>query len=180
MIGDILQRLQAGEAVTRLPSPAAVQEWLGQGRGNPLQRDAGGREFVHTRCFTRDVTTQKRAERALREAEARFKAVFNQQFQFMSILAPDGTVLEANDTCFRATGVEREQVLGRLFWQTPWWDRLPAMQEQWKSHISTAASGGGPVTGEMDYSLADGTIRHATTVVTGLKDETGQSNGCRR
>ena len=46
----------------------------------------------------------KQAEAALRQTERRFKAVFNQQFQFMAILAPDGTVLEANDTCFRTTG----------------------------------------------------------------------------
>ena len=59
-----------------------------------------------------DVTDRKRAEQELREAERRFKAVFNQQFQFMAILAPDGTVMEANNTCFQATGVDREDGAG--------------------------------------------------------------------
>jgi PAS domain S-box-containing protein len=120
-----------------------------------------------------DITFQKQAEEKLREGQRRFHAVFNQQFQFMAILAPDGTVLEANDTCFRATGVARERTLGHLFWETPWWDRLPTMQERWKRSIAEALRTGGPVTGEVDYSMADGSVRHATTVVTGLKDDAG-------
>jgi PAS domain S-box-containing protein len=100
--------------------------------------------------------------------------VFNQQFQFMAILDPDGTVLDANDTCFRATGVPREFVLGRLLWDTPCWGRLPAMQERWKRYITEAAQSGGPVRGETEYTLADETVRHATVVVTGVRDEVGQ------
>jgi len=121
-----------------------------------------------------DITEQERAQQALREAERRFRAVFNQQFQFMAILAPDGSVLEANETCFRATGVERERVLGRLFWETPWWHSLPAMQERWRQFIAEALGTGGPVAGEVDYSLADGTVRHGAVVVTGLTDEAGR------
>lgn len=111
---------------------------------------------------------------ALRAAERRFQAVFNQQFQFMAILSPAGTVLDANETCFRTTGVVREQVIGRLFWDTPWWNNLPAMQERWQGLIGAVAKDGGSATGETDYSLADGTIRHVTVVVTGLTDDTGQ------
>jgi PAS domain S-box-containing protein len=121
-----------------------------------------------------DVTEQERAQQALREAERRFRAAFNQQFQFMAILAPDGTVLEANETCFRATGVTRDQALGRRLWETPWWNRLPAMQERWQRSLAEAARTSGPVAGEVEYSLADGSVRHATVIVTGLRDEAGQ------
>lgn len=117
---------------------------------------------------------QDTAQQALREAERLFRAVFNQQFQFMVILATDGTVLDANDTCFRTTGVAREQVMGRLFWETPWWDRLPAMQEKWRGIVAEAAAAEAPITDEMDYSLADGTLRHTALVISGLKNELGQ------
>ncbi|MEQ9407570.1 MAG: PAS domain S-box protein [Fuerstiella sp.] len=125
----------------------------------------------------RDILRSRKAERELQETKRRFQAVFNQQFQFMAILTADGTVLEANRTSFQLTGVPREQVLGRPLWETPWWDQLPAMREQWKRHVAEAARGEGPVTGEMEYSLADGTIRHATAVVTGLTDESGRITG---
>ncbi|HZU36375.1 MAG TPA: ATP-binding protein [Gemmataceae bacterium] len=121
-----------------------------------------------------DITEQARAQQAIRETERRFRAAFNQQFQFMAILAPDGTVLEANDTCFTATGVSREQTLGRHFWDTPWWASLPAMQQWWKQSISSALQSNGPVAGEVDYNMADGSLRHAAVVLTGLKDEGGQ------
>ena len=53
------------------------------------------------RCFTRDVTQRKRMDQELQQTQRRLQAVFNQQFQFMAILSPDGHVLEANDTCLR-------------------------------------------------------------------------------
>jgi len=174
VICDILHRLKAGEQLHDYPARLRCKDGTIKDvliDSSVLFQDG---TFTHTRCFTRDVTEQKRAERGLREAQRRLQAVFNQQFQFMAVLAPDGTVLEANETCFRATGVGRERVVGRLFWETPWWDRLPAMQGQWRRHVAEAARGGGPVTGDVDYSLADGTLRHATTVVTGLKDESGR------
>ena len=118
-----------------------------------------------------DVTDRKRAEQELREAERRFKAVFNQQFQFMAILAPDGTVMEANNTCFQATGVDRRDVLGRPLWDTPWWDQLPSMQQWWKDRVHQVMNGAGPARGEVSYSRADGSIRHADVVITGLKDD---------
>lgn len=121
-----------------------------------------------------DVTEQRRAEEELREAELRFKAVFNQQFQFMAILRPDGMVVEANDTCFRATGVQHGQVIGRPFWETAWWTGLPEVQAWWKKQIGCVVAGGGPCTGEVDYRQADGTLRHADAVVSGLKDGMGR------
>ncbi len=121
-----------------------------------------------------DVTEQERTQQALRDAERRLRAVFNQQFQFMAILAPDGTLVEANDTCFHATGFRREQALGRPFWEAPWWDGLPAAQAQWRRQVAEATRGDGPVVGECDYRVADGTVRHAATVITSLKDETSQ------
>ncbi len=174
VICDILKRLQRGEKLNQYPSQlrckdGSIKDVLID--SSVMWKDG---EFIHTRCFTRDVTQRNRAEAALKEAERRFKAVFNQQFQFMVILDPHGTVLEANETCFSATGVERDQVVGRPFWEAPWWDRLPATQELWKRHIASAIDCGRLETGEIEYLLADGTLRSASAVLTRLKDDSGR------
>lgn len=174
VICDILSRLKAGEQIHEYPARLRCKD----GSIKDVLIDSSalfrGSEFVHTRCFTTDVTERKRSEAALREAQRRFEAVFNQQFQFMAILAPDGTVLEANETWFNTTGVQREQVLGRLFWESPWWNHSPVVREKWKMLISQAQQGTGPATSEVGYQTADGVTRHATAVVTGLKDDSGR------
>lgn len=118
------------------------------------------------------MTEQERTQQALLEAQRRFQAVFNQQFQFMGILHPDSTVLEADDTCFRATGVPRERVVGRRFWEAPWWERLPDTQVWWRKAITEPLQTGNPVSGEADYTVADGSLRQAHAVITGLKNDT--------
>lgn len=70
--------------------------------------------LVEDRAVGRDIT-------ALQQSERRFQAIFNQTFQFMGLLEPDGTILEANQTFLNLAGIEREEVAGRALWQAPWW-----------------------------------------------------------
>lgn len=105
----------------------------------------------------------------LGDREERFRAVFNQQFQFMAILAPDGTVLEVNDLAVTATGVSREEVIGKLFWDTGWWSGLPEMQRAWPVRLAEAAKADGPILSEDEFMRADGTRRLATAAITAVK-----------
>ena len=87
----------------------------------------------------RDVTERRRAERALAESERRIRAVFDQEFQFVGLLAPDGTVLDANETVLEAAGMRREEVVGRPFWETAWWRKED--RERIRQGIQAAARG---------------------------------------
>ena len=74
VIEDILVRLTGGE--TLLDYEARLRCKNGSIRhvlinSNTLVEDE---KFIHTRCFTRDVTEHKRADEALRESEERFRA----------------------------------------------------------------------------------------------------------
>ena len=76
---------------------------------------------------------------ALAEAEARFRGIFDSQLQFISLLAPDGTVLEMNRTALEAAALSRTDIVGRPFWEADWWpieerDRL-------RQEVTGAASG---------------------------------------
>ncbi len=72
-IYDILQRLKCGELLHGYPSRLRCKD--GSIREvtihSSVYREAG--EFIHTRCFTADVTERRIAERALAESEARMR-----------------------------------------------------------------------------------------------------------
>ncbi len=100
-------------------------------QGNP-QRMAG----TH-----RDASDRKQMEEARRESEQRFRAIFNQTFQFVGLLQPDGTLLEANQTALDFAGISREEAVGKLFWEVKWWTISPRTQEQLRAAIASAAKG---------------------------------------
>jgi PAS domain S-box-containing protein len=62
---------------------------------------------------TRDVTARK-----LREAQD--DAIFNQAYQLMGLLEPDGTILRANEAALAFGGLGREDVVGHRLWETDW------------------------------------------------------------
>ena len=76
----------------------------------------------------------------LQESERRFRAIFDQTFQLTGLLAPDGTVLEMNQTALKFAGVREKDVMGRPFWETQSWDLSPA-REQLQQAILAAAKG---------------------------------------
>ncbi len=81
------------------------------------------------------------ANARLAHNEERYRGIFNASFQFIGLLAPDGTVLEANDTALAFAGATAAEVVGRPFWQTPWWRDNPAAQDQLRQAIARAAQG---------------------------------------
>ncbi|MGI0494095.1 PAS domain S-box protein [Alkalinema pantanalense CENA528] len=88
-----------------------------------------------------DITAYKRASAALEQSEKRFRAIFNQTFQFIGLLEPDGTLIEANQTALEFGGVTTEEVINQPFWDTPWWRNSPENQQQLRSAIAQAAQG---------------------------------------
>lgn len=89
----------------------------------------------------RDVTQRKQAERALLQRETVFRAIFDQEFQFVGLCSPDGTLLEANRTALDAIGASREQVVDRPFWETPWWEFSAETRAQLRDAIRRGACG---------------------------------------
>jgi PAS domain S-box-containing protein len=89
----------------------------------------------------RDVTARRAAERALESSERRFRAIFESSYQFMGLLRTDGTLLEANRTALDFVGAAREEVVGKPFWDTPWWRDSGADQERVRAAIAEAARG---------------------------------------
>lgn len=120
--------------------------------------------FAGHYCFMKDISEKmqfeagrQQAEIALRQSEEKFRAIFNSTFQFMGLLTPDGIVVELNQTALDAIATDRANVIGKPFWETPWWQHFPEQQEQLQEAIACAARGE-LVRFESQHIWADGTF----------------------
>ena len=77
----------------------------------------------------------------LQASERRFRAIFDQTFQFIGLLDADGRLLEANRTALEFAAIREKDVIGRPFWETPWWRHSPEQQHQLKRAVARAAAG---------------------------------------
>ena len=91
-----------------------------------------------------DITDEhrlRRVEDALRESELRFRAVFDNTFQFVGLFDSAGTLIDINQTALALVGTQAEQVLGRPAWETPWWNHSIDEMTRLREAISCAATG---------------------------------------
>ncbi len=88
-----------------------------------------------------DITERKQVEEALRESERKFRAIFDQSFEFIGLMTIDGTLIEANKTAISFIGAKESDVIGRPFWETPWWSHTPRLSEEVHAAIKKAAKG---------------------------------------
>jgi PAS domain S-box-containing protein len=94
---------------------------------------------------TRELATANAAlrnEMAEREqVELRFRAIFDQTFQFIGLLDVQGRLLAANRTALDFAQVDEASVLGALFWETPWWKDQAEAQEKLRDAVTRGARG---------------------------------------
>ncbi len=103
-----------------------------------------------------EISALKQAEAALIQSEQKFRAIFDSMFQFIGLLTPEGTVMEGNRAALDAIAADRADIIGKPFWETPWWSHSPSQQEELKQAITRAANGE-MVRFEAEHVWADGT-----------------------
>ncbi|MBE9184638.1 PAS domain S-box protein [Microcoleus sp. LEGE 07076] len=89
----------------------------------------------------RDITSREKVTAMLGDSQRRFRAIFDSSFQFVSLLKPDGTLLEANQTSLDFAGLKLRDVANRPFWLLPWWGDSREVREQLQEAISRSAKG---------------------------------------
>jgi PAS domain S-box-containing protein len=130
-------------------------------------------KIIGTLSSGEDITERQRIEDRLRESERKARAIFDQTFQFIGLMALDGTLIEANRTALEFSGVEASSVLNKPFWETPWWTHSPELQEKLRQAIKKVAQGEF-VRFEATHIAKDGSLHFVDFSLKPVKDESGK------
>jgi PAS domain S-box-containing protein len=121
-------------------------------------RDADG---VVSRWFgtNTDISVQQQAEQAVRNyaadlenrvverttelqaSERRLRTLFETSFMFQCLITPDGIVADANTASLEAIGSDRNDVIGKPLWETPWVAGTPGLIAPLRERFASIADG---------------------------------------
>lgn len=170
--GDRIQRYETvriTKAGTRIPVELTI---------SPVRDEAG--IVIGAAKIMRDMSARKASEsreRELRavalEANAKFEALFHQGAQFAGIIGVEGSVLEANRLSCEGSGFLREEIVGKLFWEGPWWRAHPDSAERIRAGVQLASTGA-TFRDEISMSCGDGAERITDLVISPIKDAEGR------
>ena len=111
------------------------------------------------RALAAEVRSRRRAEDKLRElnnlleervaertasltsSTRRLRAVYDGTSEYMWLLTPDGTVIEANRSALEIAGTDLAGVAGKPFCETAWFALTPGAREAVSSAVASAAAG---------------------------------------
>lgn len=81
------------------------------------------------------------AVHSLMDSEQRFRATFQQSVLLLGLLTRDGALIKANPAALRVIGARDLDVVGRPFWDAPWWAGDHAQVERLRQAVANAAAG---------------------------------------
>lgn len=109
----------------------------------------------------------------LQESEHRFRGVFDQTYQFMSLLSPAGIVLDINQVARKALGAHDKTVINIPIWEAFCWQ--PIEQSQlWLQEAVIRAAQGVTMRSELQaHTTPKGAVWWFDVSIKPLKDENG-------
>lgn len=149
-IEDILTRLKSGEVLKDYEAPMVCKN--GSIRhvvinSNVYEEDG---KFIHTRCFTKDITEQKRTAQALQFSEKKYRSLFESMDEGFAIFEVefddqnqpvDCKILETNPGFEKHTGLADAE--GRKLSEL-----LPDLEQRWYDFYGNVALTGKPASVE--------------------------------
>ncbi len=173
VIEDILRRLHAAETLRNYPARMTCKD----GSVKDVLIDSSvmwedGR-FIHTRCFTRDVTDRRQAEADLRESERRFKTLASHAPVGIFETDPEGNCLFVNERWCEMAGLSSEQARGQ-----GWVNALhPEDRDRIFREWYDAATEGREFACEYRFRTPQGKVTWLSGSAVALRADTGQIAG---
>ena len=172
-IRDALARDVSYEVKFRVPLPGGGYRWmLDRGRGVRVEGEPG----ICVEGVLTDISAGQAAQAQLAACEHVVNAIFERTFHFIGLLDDAGRLLRANRSSLLAVGARAEDVVGRFFWDTPWWSHDPEQQDVLRDAIRRAAAG---VSVRLDAELRrpDGSSVYVDFSLSPVHDERGRVVG---
>ncbi|MGA8079347.1 MAG: response regulator [Xanthobacteraceae bacterium] len=82
-----------------------------------------------------------RAINALKSSADRMRSLLQTTYIFQGYMTPDGTLLDANRASLEGIHATVDAVVGRPYWETPWFSSTPGMPEDIRQAVARAAAG---------------------------------------
>ncbi|HRX78413.1 MAG TPA: response regulator [Pirellulaceae bacterium] len=107
------------------------------------------------------------------DPEAHLRRVIDHMLGFVGVLNVDGTLTEANQTALTTGGVAREEVIGKKFWECPWWNYDPEAMQRLQRAVTQAAKGA-IVRYDAQIQVSDGSRMTIDFMLVPVSDESGR------
>jgi signal transduction histidine kinase len=88
--------------------------------------------------------------------QARLRTIFETSHQFQGLISLDGILGEANATSLAAINARAEDVVGKLYWETPWFRATPGMSEKIRKGFLSVVQQGRAFREEVSLNLPSG------------------------
>ncbi len=173
VIEDILHRLARGETLNNYEARLRHKDGsirYGVINSNVLWEDG---EFIHTRCFTRDITERKQAEEKLRASEERFRALVSQATAGIAESDLDSRLIFVNPGLCEMLGYSEAELLGKTIWELTYTEDLEENKRLFKRMVEQGES----YQFEKRFICKDSSTLWTNVSVTSIHDLAGKPKG---
>ena len=94
-----------------------------------------------SRELANQFDSERRTKAELELSERKTLALFDQTFQLAGLLDRNGILLQANQTALNFAGVSLKSVLGKPFWETPWFSHSEELIAKIRDAVLKAKNG---------------------------------------
>lgn len=122
------------------------------------------------------VSPSSKATTSPNWTDAFARTFFTQSKSFAAVLSLGGEILDITTAALDSGGYSRPEIIGKVFWETPWWRLSPEIRTKIKKGFA-AALGGTPFKSEVPSITSKGSQRWIELQLYEISTQSGQVTG---
>jgi len=89
----------------------------------------------------RSVAESRRTADLLRQSQERLQSIYNTSLEYIGVLSPEGMLLDCNMASLQFAGNSRDELVGKHFWDCPWFIYTEGMPDFIRASVQRGAAG---------------------------------------